>query len=111
VLAGAPKFSGNLFANFSYPLDGKVLHANANYNFQTGYYSDTSLSRYLFTKSMGVTDINVGIGRKDGKFDISLLVKNALNVNTDINVGSPGSAISLKPGIPRWAGVVLNAEY
>jgi len=111
VLAGAPKFSGNLFANYSYPLGGKVLHANANYNFQTGYYSDTSLSRYLFTKSMGVTDINVGIGRKDGKFDISLLVKNALNVNTDINVGSPGSAISLKPGIPRWAGVVLNAEY
>jgi len=111
VLAGAPKFSGNLFGNFSYPIGEKVLHANVNYNFQTGYYSDTSLSRYLFTKSMGVTDINVGVGRKDGRFDISLLVKNALNVNTDINVGSPGGGISLKPGIPRWAGVVLSSQF
>ena len=110
TLAGAPKFSGNVFGDYSYPIGGKLLHANINYNFSTSYYSDQSLSRYLVAKSTGVTDVNVGIGRPDGKFDVSLLVKNAFNVNTGVPLGDQ-TPLAYKPGVPRWAGIVFRAEY
>jgi outer membrane receptor protein involved in Fe transport len=111
VLPGAPKFSGNTFVDFSYPVSSALLlHANVNYNFTSGYYSDQSLSRYLYTKATGVTDINVGIGRSDGKFDIGLLVKNAFNADTGVWLADQ-TPIAFKPGVPRWIGVVLRTAY
>jgi iron complex outermembrane recepter protein len=111
VPPGAPKFSGNTFVDFSYPLrNALLLHANVNYNFTSGYYSDQSLSRYLYTKTTGVTDINVGLGRIDGKFDIGLLVKNAFNADTGVWLADQ-TPIAFKPGIPRWTGVVLRSSF
>lgn len=110
TLAGAPKFSGNAFVDYSYPLGTKLVHANVNYNYTSGYYSDQSLSRYLFTPASGVTDINVGIGTLNGRFDVSLLVKNVFDVETGVWLGDQ-TPIAYKPGVPRWAGIVFRAAY
>lgn len=106
TLSGAPKWSGNLYADYSRPIGSKVIHANINYNFQTGYYADPSGSRYSFTKYRATTDINIGIGRVDRRFDVSLLVKNAFNTNSGIYQ----AWTSYKPSNPRWVGVVFSAE-
>lgn len=106
-LAGAPKFSGNVFADFSYPIWGQnVFHSNLNYNFQTGYYADPLLSRYSMTRTWGVADISVGIARPNKKFDVSFIAKNIFNQDTSLQP----TWNSYKPGVPRWVGVILNAE-
>ncbi|WP_374479369.1 TonB-dependent receptor [Zoogloea sp.] len=107
TLAGAPKFSGNLFGDFSYPILGnKVFHTNLNYNFQSSYYADPTLSRYSKTKSFGVADLAIGVGRQDNKFDVSFVVKNLFNEDTSLQP----SWNSYKPGIPRWFGVTISAS-
>ncbi|RYY01941.1 MAG: hypothetical protein EOO53_15855 [Gammaproteobacteria bacterium] len=106
TLPGAPKFSGNLFADFSYPIsNGKLFHANVNYNYVTEFNNDPSLSRFATSGPYGIADISIGIGRQDRKFDVSLVVKNVFDEDT----GFQTTWASYKPGIPRWVGVTLNA--
>lgn len=106
TLAGAPKFSGNLFADFTYPISAtRVFHTNLNYNYTSSYYADPTLSRYTLTKAQGVADISVGVGRRDNKFDVSVWAKNAFNTNTGIQP----SWNSYKPGVPRTLGVTFAA--
>ncbi len=110
TLAGAPKLTGNAFADFTYPVGSKLFHANVNYNYTSGYYSDQSLSRYLYSKAAGVTDVNIGFGRRDGRFDVSLLVKNAFDTDTGVWLGDQ-TPIAYKPRVPRWAGIVFRTGY
>lgn len=106
TLPGAPKFSGNLFVDFSYPLSGgKLFHTNLNYNYVTEFNNDPSLSRFATSGPYGVTDISVGLGRQDRKFDISLVVKNVFDEDT----GFQTTWASYKPGIPRWVGITIDA--
>lgn len=107
TLPGAPKVSGNLFADFSYPL-GQVwaLQSNLNYNYQSSYYTDTLLSRYARTDPLGTTDFSIGLGRQDGRFAISLVARNLFDQDT----GVPLTWNSYKPGIPRWLGVTVQAS-
>lgn len=107
TLPGAPKVSGNLFADFSYPL-GQVwaLQSNLNYNYQSSYYTDTLLSRYAKTDPLGTTDFSIGLGRQDGRFAISLVARNLFDQDT----GVPLTWNSYKPGIPRWLGVTVQAS-
>ena len=106
TLPGAPEFSGNLFVDFSYPLSGnKLFHANLNYNYVTEFNNDPSLSRFTNAGPYGVTDISIGLGRQDRKFDISLVVKNAFDQDTGFNT----TWSSYKPGIPRWVGITIDA--
>ncbi|MCL7715845.1 TonB-dependent receptor [Stenotrophomonas mori] len=107
TLPGAPKVSGNLFADVSYPL-GQVwaLQANLNYNYQSSYYTDTLLSRYAKTDPLGTTDVSIGLGRQDGRFAISLVARNLFDQDT----GVPLTWNSYKPGIPRWLGVTVQAS-
>ncbi len=106
TLPGAPKFSGNLFVDFSYPLSGgKLFHTNLNYNYVTEFNNDPSLSRFATSGPYGITDISVGLGRQDRKFDISLVVKNVFDEDT----GFKTTWASYKPGIPRWVGITIDA--
>jgi len=110
TLPGAPKYSGNVYANYAYPLGSKLVHANVNYNYTSRYYSDPTLSRYLVADAVGLTDINVGLGRRDGKFDVSILVKNLFDVEAGVRYADV-TPQTYKPGIPRWVGVVFKAAY
>ena len=107
TLPGAPKVSGNLFADFSYPISNDwVFNSNLNYNYQGSYYADTRLSRYARTDAFGVTDFSIGLARADGRFGVSLVAKNLFDVDT----GIPLTWNSYKPGIPRWIGITISAS-
>lgn len=107
TLPGAPKVSGNLFADFTYPLSRTwAFQSSLNYNYQSSYYTDTLLSRYARTDPLGTTDLSVGLARQDGRFGISLVARNLFDQDT----GVPLTWNSYKPGIPRWVGLTIQAS-
>jgi len=108
TLPNAAKFTGNLSAEYRRPVLGdKVFHTNINYNYTSKYNSDASLSRYAEIDGYGITDIGIGIGRKDNLFDFNLLVKNVFD--TDYRNNQTWN--SYVPTVnPRWIGFVFSSK-
>ncbi|NIJ38506.1 hypothetical protein FHR22_003217 [Sphingopyxis panaciterrae] len=52
-----------------------------------------------------MTDLSLGFTFPNNRFDVSLVAKNAFNVDT----GLKPSWNQYKPGIPRWFGVIVRA--
>jgi len=99
TLAGAAKWTGNLGVDYRVPVSAKYeVHADANAVFNSRYNSDASLSSYAWVGSTTLIDASVGVGRRDQKFDVSVLVKNATDTETPLlktwNTYTPQS--------PRW---------
>jgi len=106
-LPGAPKVSGNVFIDVSYPLGADwALQTNLNYNYQSRYFTDTRLSRYAQADAQGIADLSIGLSRQDGRFAISLVAKNVFDTDTSV----PLTWNYYKPGIPRWIGVTVQAS-
>lgn len=107
TLPGAAKFTFNLGADYRYPVfTGKIFHTSFNTAYTSRYNSDIALSRYAWVPSYSITDFSIGIGRKDKKFDTSLLVKNLFNDDTS-QVRTWNTYV---PTVPRWIGVVFSGE-
>lgn len=106
-LPGVGAFTGNLFAEHTWTVFGdKEIFANANYNYTSSYLTDPSLSRYSEVGAYGLTDIGVGIATKGRKFEASLLVKNAF----DVDYGYQPVWNLYIPGTPRWVGLTIGAK-
>ena len=104
ALNNAPKLTAKLGVDYRLPVFGdKIFHASANYAYSTAY--NTSPSSYDRMPAFGILDLGVGIGRKDGLFDVNLIAKNALNEDAHV----PGWG-SYTPRLPRWFGVTFNAK-
>ncbi|HIV70812.1 MAG TPA: TonB-dependent receptor [Candidatus Aquabacterium excrementipullorum] len=107
-LPGVGAFSFNVFAEQSWPvLQGKKVFANANYNYTSSYLTDPSLSRYSKVDGYGLTDLSVGFGSQKRDFEISLLVKNAFNVDYGYQ---PVWNLYI-PSTPRWAGITVSSKF
>lgn len=106
-LAGAPKFSFNVGAEYRVPVFGnKELHASLTYFYTDEYNEDNSLSAYGWVDAYGLTDVSFGIGRDDGAFDVSVVAKNVF----DTKYRSEGWG-SWTPNNPRWVGLVLRGRW
>jgi outer membrane receptor protein involved in Fe transport len=104
---GAAKFSSNIGVDYRVPvLSNKELHSSLNYAYSSRYNSDPLLSSYSWVPAYGVADLSIGLGRTDGKLDISLLAKNLLNDDTSQVV----LWNSYVPAVPRWYGVQFSAK-
>ncbi len=107
TLPGAPKFSLNANADYTRPvLADKLFHANANYRYTSSYNNDPSLSRYAVAPPAGIVDLAVGLGTRDGQFDLTLLAKNLLNND----YGFYTNWIIYAPSTKRWFGVMLSTR-
>jgi iron complex outermembrane receptor protein len=85
TLAGAPRFSGNVGGTYRLPVFGdKEFHTDANVAFSSSYLSDNSLSKYSKIPSSHQVDLGFGLARRDQKYDVSFIVKNALNDTTPV---------------------------
>ena len=106
-LPGAAKFTFNVGADYRYPVfANKEFHTSINTAYTSRYNSDIALSSYAWVPSYSITDFSIGIGRKDKKFDTSLLVKNLFNDDTSqVNTWN-----TYVPVVPRWIGVVFTGE-
>ncbi|MGC3982846.1 MAG: TonB-dependent receptor [Steroidobacteraceae bacterium] len=99
TLAGAAKWTGNLGADYRIPLSAKYeAHTSVNAVFNSKYNSDASLSSYAWVGSTTLVDASVGIGRRDQRFDVSVLVKNA----TDSDTPLLQTWNTITPSSPRW---------
>jgi len=106
TLYDAPRYSANLSGEYAIPvLNSGIFHANFNYHYVGRENSDQANSEYAWVGGYGLADLGVGLGRRDRKFDVNLVVKNAFNTSY---VESRTWA-SFIPGIPRWYGVVFSA--
>lgn len=107
-LPGIGPFSFNVFAEQSWPvLDGKKVFANVNYNYTSSYLTDPALSRYSRVDAYGLTDVAVGFGAQNRSFEVSLLVKNALNVDYGYQ---PVWNLYI-PSAPRWVGLTVSSKF
>ena len=108
TLANAPKLTGTLGADYTLPLvnSNKVFHAAANWRYTSRYNVDAALSQYGWVGGYGLLDLNVGIGRADGKYSINLIVKNA----TDKNYHNAGW-VTYNTNPPRWFGINVTGKY
>jgi len=106
-LAGAPKLSFNIGADYRRPvwLD-KEFHTSANVAFTSSYYSDNALSSYSVIPKTWLADWAVGLGRRDKSFDVSLVVKNLFNDKTPLSQ----TWNSYAPAIPRTVSLVFTGK-
>lgn len=107
TLPGAAKVTFNLSADFSRPvLADKEFHSNLNYRYSSSYNNDLSLSRFAVVDAVGIADFAIGLGRRDGSFDVNLIVKNLFNTD----YGFFGTWNTYFPSNPRWVGVALSGK-
>jgi iron complex outermembrane recepter protein len=107
ALAGAPRFTFNVGADYNQPLaSDKVGHVSANLAYSTGYNADVALSKYATVGAHALVDLAVGAGKRDKSFDVSVIVKNLFN-----NV-TPQSRTwnSLTPATPRTYGIQFTGK-
>jgi iron complex outermembrane recepter protein len=106
TLYNAPRYTGNFSGEYAIPvLRNGVFHANFNYHYTARENSDAANSQYAWIGGYGLADLGIGLGRRDRKFDVNFIVKNAFNTSY---VESRTWA-SFVPGIPRWYGVAFSA--
>lgn len=103
-LTGAPRFTFNVGPEYRVAVLGdKSFHTSFNAAFQSGYNSDANLSSYGYVKKRWLVDASIGLGRLDGKADVSLVAKNLANDRTPQAV----TWNSITPADPRWVGVQI----
>jgi outer membrane receptor protein involved in Fe transport len=108
TLPGAAKFTFDLDVSFRKAvLDGKDFFANFDTSYTSTYNSDvTGLSSYAWIPGHSTTDLSIGVGRSDGKFDLSLLVKNLFNDQSHLAT----TWDSYTPAPPRWIGIMATGK-
>ena len=82
------------------------FQTSANAAWQSKFNSDVALSSYAWIPARTLVDFSVGLGGRDGKFDVSFLLKNALD--DDTNVSQTWNTYG--PAVPRWWGVVFSGR-
>jgi outer membrane receptor protein involved in Fe transport len=103
----APKFSGNLAADYSQPVfDKYVAHSNVNLTYIGRQNYDLSDSNYGWINAYWLTSLSVGIGRKDRLFDANLIVNNLF----DTGYTTTQSWNSATPGFGRWVGIQFSSK-
>jgi iron complex outermembrane receptor protein len=106
-LPGSPKLSGSVGVDYRRDAFGdREIHVSANVAYAGANNTDNALSTYGWIPSTTVVDLSVGVGRPSNGFDVSLIVKNALDEDTPTAV----SWNSYTVREPRWAGLVVSGK-
>jgi len=106
-LAGAPKLSFNVGADYRRPVFAEhEFHTSANVAFASSYYSDTALSSYSVIPKSWTVDYAIGLGKRNKSFDVSLLVSNLFNDQTR----QTQTWNSYTPALPRTFGIQFTGK-
>jgi outer membrane receptor protein involved in Fe transport len=107
TLPGSFEYTFNVGVDFRLPVWSALeFHTSANAAYQSKFNSDVALSSYAWMQARTIVDLSVGLGSRSGNFDLSLLLKNALD--DDTNVAQTWN--SYGPAFPRWWGVVFSGR-
>lgn len=106
-LPGASKFTFNIGGDFRYPVFSNAeFHSSVNVAYRSRFNSDVTLSDYGWVDAFTRVDFAIGLGRRDRKFDATLLVKNLFDNDTSV-VRTWNSYV---PAIPRWIGIMFTSD-
>ncbi|MGY1489897.1 TonB-dependent receptor domain-containing protein [Methylobacillus pratensis] len=106
-LPGASKFTFNIGGDFRYPVFSNAeFHTSFNLAYRSRFNSAVNLSDYGWVDANTRVDFSIGIGRRDRKFDASILVKNLFDDDTAL-IRTWNSYV---PAIPRWIGVMFTSD-
>jgi iron complex outermembrane receptor protein len=107
TLPNSPKWTGNIAVEYRYPVltltNLREFHSTLNYVYTSSYNADPSLSSYYVVPSYGLMDLSIGLGRSDGRFEVSLIAKNLFNTQYRYQGWT-----TWIPSAPRWEGLQLK---
>jgi iron complex outermembrane receptor protein len=113
-LAGLPRWSQTLSADYAVPVADGALFFHADSNWRSGYFGDPSLSRFTFIEGYNLTNASIGYRREDadGKgWEIAIFARNLLDAdyiqNVTIQAGNSGLILGT-PSDPRKVGVTFR---
>jgi outer membrane receptor protein involved in Fe transport len=107
ALPGASKYTFNAGVDYHHPLWGnKEFHTSFNTAYNSRYNSDNTLSSYGWIEASSITDLAIGIGKRDQTFDVNLIVKNVFNNDAPLL----RTWNTYTPAVPRWFGLVVSGK-
>jgi outer membrane receptor protein involved in Fe transport len=111
--ASGENLPGSFKYQFNFGIDNRVpitdtldLRSSANIAWQDKFNSDVALSSYAWIEDRAIVDLAVGVSSRSGSFDVSLLLKNALDDDTNVTQ----TWNSYGPAFPRWWGIVFSGK-
>ncbi len=107
-LNNAPEVQFNATVDYRRPVLGdKVVHATLGYTFTSKENGDSALSSYGWRKAYGIADLSLGFGRRDGLFDVNVVVRNLFDEDRR-DAGWSSYTVYQRP---RWVGVVVSSKF
>jgi iron complex outermembrane recepter protein len=109
TLPGAARLTADLGGEFRLPvLDGYAVHFGFDTLYTGRNNTDTTgaLSSYAWVRGSSITDADIGIGRADNHFDVSLVVKNLANNNVPVL----RTWNNYQPAFARWWGLQVTGK-
>ncbi|OYX78505.1 MAG: TonB-dependent receptor [Sphingomonadales bacterium 32-65-25] len=113
-LAGLPRWSETLSADYAVPAGAGAVFVHADSNWRSGYFGDPTLSRFTLIEGYNLTNASVGYRREDSQgkgWEIAIFARNLLNAdyiqNLTIQAGNSGLILGT-PSDPRTVGVTFR---
>jgi outer membrane receptor protein involved in Fe transport len=107
TLPGVSRWTFNVGGDYRVPVSAShEVRASFNTAYNTRYNSDVALSDFGWIGASGITDLAIGYGKRDGAFDVSLVVKNAFKNHAPL----AATWNSYTPAVPRWFGLTVSGK-
>ena len=113
-LAGLPRWSETLSADYEVSIGRGAFFLHADSNWRSGYFGDPTLSRFTWIEGYNLTNASLGYRREDAEgkgWQIAVFVRNLLDSdyiqNLTIQAGNSGLILGT-PSDPRTLGVTLR---
>lgn len=115
-LAGLPRWSETLSADYAVPAAKGALFVHADSNWRSGYFGDPTLSRFTWIEGFNLTNASLGYRREDadGKgWEVAIFTRNLFDAdyiqNLTIQAGNSGLILGT-PSDPRTVGVTFRVR-
>lgn len=113
-LAGLPRWSQTLSADYAVPAGRGSVVFHADSNWRSGYFGDPTLSRFTFIEGFNLTNASIGY-RQDNPagwgWEVAVFARNLFDAdyiqNLTIQAGNSGLILGT-PSDPRTLGVTLR---
>lgn len=80
-IAGVPKVTFNLGANYQVPVAGYLGRITLSNSYRSGAYLSDNHAAFTYQKAYTVSNLGVGFGSQDRKWELSLLIRNLFDTD------------------------------